>query len=1313
MKELSIVFGKHIPEFQKEETLATIFKETVSKYPNSIALQYKDKSITYQELDEWSDSFAFYLQTKGIKQGTPCLVWWHRSIELHVAILSIVKCGATYIPIDYEMPEDRVLAVMEDIQSYFLITSHKTNLPVTIIDEVPFIKENKLKYISPVLNPDVDAYVLFTSGSTGKPKGIPITQRKICHLIRSENDVIKVNNEDRIYQGFSVSFDMWCEETWICYLVGATLVVADSITAKSIDELSTFLLENEITVLHAVPSLLAVMEGIDLPKLRLINSGGEACNKQVLDKWANGKRIFFNSYGPTETTVSCSFAQLNAGDPITIGSPLPNYGLAVVDELMNPVEIGVHGELIVTGIGVSDGYLNLNNLTKEKFLPKNKNLTVLPGERIYRTGDATYMDENKDIHFIGRIDDQIKLRGYRIELGEIESLLSQEKGVLQAAVTLKKDNNDQDQLTGYVVLNQDIVFNEEELKENLGKKLPTYMIPYAIVKLEEVPRLPSGKIDRKKLPIPESYLHVAPLIENKLNENDSIEVKFKKILSTVFAKPNIDLSQDFFTDLGGHSMLAASFVSKIRNEGQLNNASLKDIYQYRPLQNLVNHWENGATIKEQESKPFHKIPNGRYILCWFAQSIALLLIFGLLASEIFIPYLAYYFTLLEKEKHITAALVALLMFSLIPPIYIGLGILVKWLVIGKYKEGEYPLWGMYYFRIWFVDTFQRIVPTQFMNGTPIYPLYLRLLGTKIASDAQIGSMTYGASDLISIGKNVCISSNAVLDNITIENGLVKISKIEIGDNAYIGSSSIVSGNTKMEDWAELQDLSCLIEGNTIPFAEVWNGSPAKLNFKREEKDFIQPLEVTKYTLFKYKAIYSLLLLFFPFFILVPLIPTIIVISECDNAAGDFEFYYIWITPFLTIIYIFLFATENIILTRLLQRNIKPGIYPVHSWFYVKKWLVDQMNSLSLIILHPIYATVYISSYFRALGAKIGKNTEISTASNVTHGLLKIGSRSFIADSVTLGESDIRGQQLILEMTQIDDNSFVGNSALIPQGYHLPSNMLIGVLSTPPIEEQITKNPSNDWFGSPAIAIPKRQASEAFEENKTFSPSRKTYLKRSIVEFIRIILPQTIILICSIYFIAYSSDLLYNKHIEEIIIKLPLYYLIFLAGPVLLITVVLKWILVGKYKASNYPMWDIKVWKSEMITTTYEALPVPFLLEYLKGTPWLPIILRLFGVKTGKRNYFNTTDFTEYDMITIGDDVALNEDSGAQTHLFEDRVMKIGSVYIGDRTTIGSRSIILYDTHVGEDVKIDSLSLVMKGEAIKDKSSWGGSPVSKI
>ena len=1313
MHQLSIVNGDYKPEFLLHETLIDIFEDTLSNNQDKTALIFNDTFITYQQLDLFSDALAYKLQCAEVKPGDACIVWWPRSIELHVAILAILKCGATYVPIDFEMPEERVAAVMKDINAKMLMTPNNFTETCNIVNEIIFKKEDAVSYKPVQLQPEDDAYILFTSGSTGKPKGIPITQKNICSFIRSENDLLGIKNADKVYQGISVSFDMWCEETWISYLVGATLWIADAITSKSIDELSNVLGKEKITVLHTVPSLLAVMEDADLPLLRLINAGGEACTAQALNKWADGHRLFFNSYGPTETTVSASAALLKKGDKITIGKPLANYALAVVNDNMEPLPIGEQGELVISGSGVGRGYINLEKLTHEKFILKNTSLEKMPGQIIYRTGDAVYMDENLDVHFIGRIDDQIKLRGYRIELGEIETLLNDYEGVQQAAVAVKKDSNNQDQLTGYVVMQKNIAVNEIAVKEKLSQKLPVYMIPLAIVALDELPRLSSGKIDRKKLPTPESYLKQISSFETEINVTDTTEQKVIKLLSEVFAKPDINILQDFFNDLGGHSLLAASFVSKMRKEGGIKNASLKDIYLNRPLSALINKWDKTEFAEDKKPKEsFKKIPLLRYYLCGLAQSISLLFIYGLLALQIFIPYLSYYFMQLEYENHLKSILISIVTFCVLPPLFTVIGIGAKWVIIGKYKEGEYPLWGTYFFRWWLVKSIQKLVPTQFLNGTPLFATYLKWMGAKVASDAQLSAFTIGAEDLLFIDEDVSISSSVVINNAVVENGMFKLSKVAIGKHAYIGTSTVVGGNTAIEDWGELQDLSFLQEGKTIKYAEVFGGSPAKHSFTRTEKDFIQPLPISSTKRKRFSLIFSLMLILFPVFILLPLLPTIITLSELDSNASPYNFNYIIYTPILSICYILLFVLESIFISRILQKDLKAGSYPIYSRFYIRKWLVDQMNSLSLIVLHPIFATVYVSAYFRALGAKIGKNTEISTASSVTHGLLEIGSGSFIADAVTLGEADVRGQRLILDNTKIADNSFVGNSALIPQGYSLGSNMLIAVLSVPPNAEQIKNTESRDWFGSPAIALPKRQASD-FDTSLTLNPSKKLLIARYLVEFIRIIFPQTIILISSIFFIAYTSDLLSDESLFVIIIKTPFYYLAFMGLPLFLITLILKWIIVGKYKSAKYPMWNYKVWFSEFITSTYEALVVPFFFEYLIGTPLLPFFLKFFGVKTGKRIFLNTTDITEFDMVTIGDDVAMNAECGPQTHLFEDRVMKIGAIKIGDRVTLGSRAIVLYDSEIGEDVMIEPLSLIMKGETIPANTQWGGSPVSEV
>ena len=425
MNQLSIIIGADRPDLIRDETLADLFAASAQKYANKTALIFHNKQLTYAELDIWSDAIADYLRKNGIGRGCSVGVWWPRGLELHAAILGIIKAGAAYVPVDREIPAERVEVILEEVGAAACFSMQQLNVKCKML-QPPNPQKGEYKNLSPHLGGrgalgDDCAYVLYTSGSTGKPKGIPISHKQICHLVRAEQSVFGIQSDDRVYQGFSVSFDMWCEETWISYFAGATLWVADNTTSKAIDELSDTLKRENITILHAVPSLLAVMED-SIPSLRLVNAGGEACTPQVLAKWAKNEIKFYNSYGPTETTVTATIARLNPGDAIVIGDPLPNYNLAVVDDKLNLLPFGEAGELVITGPGVSNGYVKLPQLTLEKFVPKPASLSILPGDRVYRTGDAAIINKDGSVDLQGRFDDQIKLRGYRIELGEIKTV---------------------------------------------------------------------------------------------------------------------------------------------------------------------------------------------------------------------------------------------------------------------------------------------------------------------------------------------------------------------------------------------------------------------------------------------------------------------------------------------------------------------------------------------------------------------------------------------------------------------------------------------------------------------------------------------------------------------------------------------------------------------------------------------------------------------------------------------------------------------------------------------------------------------------
>ncbi|HSN63097.1 MAG TPA: amino acid adenylation domain-containing protein, partial [Azonexus sp.] len=397
---LSHVRGPERPDMIRDEVLADIFEATARRTPAQVALVCGTRSLTYGELDALADRAAARLIVAGVRPGQIVGLWLPRGSDLLVMQLAIAKTGAAWLPFDSETPVDRIRICLADADAAGLLgcaaSAHLLSdlaCPLWTAEALSEPHTTAGPRRSGVL-PSHPAYVIYTSGSTGKPKGIRIDHGAICHFLRSENAILGIRENDRVYQGFSVAFDMSFEEIWISYLVGATLWIAPREVAADPEALPQALIDQKISVLHAVPTLLALFAR-DIPDLRLINLGGEACPEALVARWARPGRQIFNTYGPPEATVSASLAELHAGQPVTIGLPLPNYQLLVIDPA---VEAGLHllprgetGELCISGPGVAAGYLGRPDLTVEKFLA-NPWADGAQDSRLYRTGDLARID---------------------------------------------------------------------------------------------------------------------------------------------------------------------------------------------------------------------------------------------------------------------------------------------------------------------------------------------------------------------------------------------------------------------------------------------------------------------------------------------------------------------------------------------------------------------------------------------------------------------------------------------------------------------------------------------------------------------------------------------------------------------------------------------------------------------------------------------------------------------------------------------------------------------------------------------------------
>ena len=1320
--EAGVLAGPNRPDLLRGEVLADVFEATARRRPDHPALVYGDRSLTYGELDALADRACARLIEAGVRPGQIVGLWLPRGIDLLVMQLAIAKTGAAWLPSDADNPVDRIQVCLDDAETAGIVTDAASAPRLSGIGRPVWTAEGLLDAApAPALRregarPEHPAYVIYTSGSTGKPKGIVVGQGSICHFLRSENEVLRVRETDRVYQGFSVAFDMSFEEIWISYLVGATLWLAPKALAADPESLPKALAAAGVTVLHAVPTLLALFAE-DVPNLRLINLGGEMCPESLVARWAVGGRQVFNTYGPTEATVSASLAELRAGEPVTIGTPLPNYGLLVI---ATDVEAGLRllppgetGELCIFGPGVAAGYLGRPDLTAQKFL-ENPWATAPQDGRLYRTGDLARIDEHGQVQCLGRADDQVKIRGFRVELGEIEAALAALPGVGTTAVLLRKDGG-VDQLVAYLVAEVAGAPSDADLRAALSASLPPYMVPTRYEWLDEMPRLTSGKIDRNALKA--RALTVAARAEGSdVAETTAEEVMFAA-LETLFPGQPIRREADFFSDLGGHSLFAARLASALRANPRFAHATVRDIYTHRTLGAIASALEASAQEPADDVPAWTPPSAWRRWRCGFFQALAVPPLLTIRMGQWLAPFFTYHFHTGSPGDSVPFAVaMSILVFLFATVLEFAIAIAGKWLIAGRLAAGTYPMWGFVYYRWWVTDRLVEAAPTYLIHGSSLHAWWLRALGARVGADATIGSITLRSPDLLTVGDRVSVGNAVNFENARVHEGRFVLGAIDLGHDTHVGSYAVLEGDTRLGDWAHLDAQSALRSGQAVPADRLWTGSPARDAgaFDRRSLKPRPPVSAARLRGEAAFFVFGALLIATLFFM--PVFPTFMVIDWLDdsevfpNLSAMFQG-----LPLLKYFVLALPASAvMIVLTALLSAGIRwsvlprlrTGSWPVHSNVYCGKWLVNQIQESSLQTLHGLYATVYAPAWYRLLGAKVGRDAEISTALGVVPDMLTLGDETFIADAVLLGDEEIDGGWMTMQPTVVSRRSFVGNGAYIPDGTTLPENVLVGVLSRAP--EAGRMKSGDTWLGSPAMHLPARETVAGFPESLTFRPSPWRRLARGLIEAFRIGAPHAIVISAGYAIVLAVMPTAGAGRWDEVAWDLTIYGLWFGLATYVFVAV-FKWLLIGRYKQRAVPMWTPFVWLSEATTNLYEGIAVPNFMRYLRGTPWLPWALNLLGCRIGKGVYLDTTDITEFDCVRIGDHTELNALTCPQTHLFEDRVMKIDEVRIGRQVNIGPRTTVLYSASVADNVQLGPMTLVMKGESLPQDTRWAGNP----
>ncbi|MFM7910426.1 MAG: non-ribosomal peptide synthetase, partial [Microcystis sp.] len=500
-----------------------------------------------------------------------------RSLDMIVGLLGILKAGGAYLPLDPDYPSERLQFAIADAQLSFLLTQEGliNKLPehqarLILLEQIgKEINQNSQDNLTGVVTANNLANLIYTSGSTGKPKGVMVEHRGLFNLAQAQIKTFNVQSNSRLLQFASLNFDASIWEIIMAIGAGATLYLDTKDALMPGLPLMGRLKDYGITHVTLPPSALAALPLEEIPELQTIIVGGEACSEELSKQWARG-RNFFNAYGPTETSVCATVEKwTDETVKVTIGRPIANTQVYILDSHLQPVPIGVVGELHIGGLGLARGYLNRPQLTQEKFIPNpfEKDEVIPPTplnkegnepSKLYKTGDLARYLPDGNIEYLGRIDNQVKLRGFRIELGEIEALLNQNQAVQSSCVIVREDNPGDKRLVAYVVPQPEINLTINEIRQFLRAKLPDYMVPTAFVLLDTFPLTPNGKIDRRALPVPDLQSqgeYIAP--------RNPIEEKIAQIWGEVLKLERVSIEDNFF-ELGGHSLLATQVISRLQ-----------------------------------------------------------------------------------------------------------------------------------------------------------------------------------------------------------------------------------------------------------------------------------------------------------------------------------------------------------------------------------------------------------------------------------------------------------------------------------------------------------------------------------------------------------------------------------------------------------------------------------------------------------------------------------------------------------------------------------------------------------------------------
>lgn len=1281
-----------------ERTLIDILLATAEEFPTALALEDAAGALSYRRLVRLVNDQAAQLSRAGVRRGdTVGIRIPSGTRELYLSILATLRVGAAYVPVDADDPEERARLVFGEAAVVGVIGAGgvfavRDGLDAGVLAERPLPPEEDpslAHWAEPMPSPDDDAWIIFTSGSTGVPKGVAVTHRSAAAFVDAEAGLFlarePLNPTDRVLAGLSVAFDASCEEMWLAWRNGACLVPAPRSLVRSGADLGPWLIAHGITAVSTVPTLAGLWPEEALENVRLVIFGGEACPPELAARISARGREVWNTYGPTEATVVACGALLDGSDPVRIGLPLDGWRLAVVDAAGQRVAAGETGELIIGGVGLAR-YLDPAQ-DAVKYAPH----TGLGWQRAYRSGDLVRFDP-AGLVFVGRADDQIKLGGRRIELGEIDAALQALPGVAGAAAVVQTTPAGNQVLVGYLSLTDAAAaFDLPAAGEALRTALPAALVPLLTV-VDTIPTRTSGKVDRAALPWP------LPSLAGDTAGTDALSgtaAWLAEHWAAILGVPVVDADSDFFA-YGGGSLSAAQFVSAIRE--RYPDTRISDIYDHPRIGSLADELDSrippvarqgrqvlptpatSGLLQSLLSVPLHLLIGARWLVYLMAANNLLAA-----AGASFAPTVSWWWVLAGFILLVT------------PLGKMAISVAAARLLLRGVRPGNYPRGGSVHLRLWLAEQVAHFVDAASLAGAPWISYYARLLGARIEPGVDLHSVP-PVTGMLSIGARAAIEPEVDLAGYWLDGDVLRLGQVKIGADAVIGSRSTLLGGAKIGAGSEVEPGSAV--SGRVPAGERWAGSPAaRVGSARHAWPAERPGNKRRWLL-AYGA-GSLALTAIP--AAAVLLGLVIVGGVIGDAAtlGSAVARGAAAVPLAVLAAGLFYAGAVIGAVRLLAVRLTEGHHPVRSRVGWQVWMTERLLDGARTQLFPVYASLLTPVWLRLLGAKVGPGVEASTVLLVPS-LTTIAPGAFLADDTMVACYELGGGWMRIGRAKIGRRAFLGNSGIAGPGRTVPRDGLVAVLSSTPRKAKR----GSSWLGNPPTRLRRRMTD--IDEARTFHPPKRLVWARSLWEVLRLV-PVFVSAWIALGVLG-TLDALWLWAGPWVALLLSAVVLMLAGVVAAAVTTAVKWLLVGRIKALEHPLWSSFIWRNEVSDTFVEMVARPWFAQNAAGTPALAVWLRSLGAKIGRGVWCESYWLPEADLVTLEAGSSVNRGCVVQTHLFHDRIMQLDTVLIGVGGTLGPNSVILPAARIDPHATVGPGSLVMRGERVPTDSHWSGNPI---